>query len=56
MPCTFAPECFHGTHVAGIAVGYGAELDGVARDAWLMAIRVFAQVAAATAAHARSHG
>ena len=40
--CAFAPQaCRHGTHVAGIAVGAGAEFSGVAPGADLMAIQVF---------------
>ena len=41
MHCTFAPECFHGTSVAGIAAGNGSSFDGVARGANLVSIRVF---------------
>lgn len=33
--------CDHGTHVAGIAVGNSGALDGVARDAGLIAMQVF---------------
>jgi len=40
--CTFAPlACGHGTHVAGIAVGNGAEFTGVAPAANLISIQVF---------------
>jgi subtilisin family serine protease len=36
--------CDHGTHVAGIALGNGAGLSGVAKDAHLIAIQVFSRV------------
>ena len=36
-------RCFHGTHVAGIAVGRGPEFSGVARDAGLISIQVFSK-------------
>jgi hypothetical protein len=40
--CTFAAgTCGHGTHVAGFALGSGAEFSGVAPGAALMAIQVF---------------
>jgi subtilisin family serine protease len=38
-PCT---NCSHGTHVAGIAVGTNANFSGVAKNANLIAVRVFA--------------
>ncbi|HKS39816.1 MAG TPA: S8 family serine peptidase [Blastocatellia bacterium] len=34
-------DCAHGTHVAGIAAGRGANFSGVARDANIIAIQVF---------------
>jgi subtilisin len=41
-PCTGAPtDCRHGTHVAGIAVGRSATLNGVARDGLLISINIF---------------
>ncbi|MCY3760268.1 MAG: S8 family serine peptidase, partial [Gemmatimonadetes bacterium] len=43
-PCP--PEfsnCFHATAVAGVAAGRGGEFSGVARDARIIAIQVFAQ-------------
>jgi subtilisin family serine protease len=36
-----ASICSHGTHVAGIAAGKGADFSGVARDASIIAIQVF---------------
>ncbi len=39
LPC---PGCRHGTQVAGIAAGVGGGYDGVAPDASLFSIRVFA--------------
>lgn len=35
--------CDHGTHVAGIVAGRGQDLNGVARDAGLIAIQVFSR-------------
>ena len=35
--------CGHGTHVAGIAAGRGADFSGVAQDANIIAIQVFSQ-------------
>jgi subtilisin family serine protease len=35
--------CNHGTHVAGIAAGKGATFSGVAKDASIIAIKVFTQ-------------
>ena len=45
LPCS-DPElsnCFHGTHVAGIAAGKGPDFSGVARDASLISIQVFSK-------------
>ena len=36
-------DCFHGTAVAGIAAGRGTEFSGVARDARIIAVKVFSQ-------------
>jgi len=41
--CTYSGDCFHGTHVAGIAVGSGASYPGVAQGASLIPIQVFSQ-------------
>ncbi len=41
--------CAHGTHVAGIAAGRGANFSGVARDAKIIAIQVFSKIDDTTA-------
>lgn len=41
-PCTFG-NCWHGTHVAGIAGGSGATFHGVARGANIIAIQIFSR-------------
>jgi subtilisin family serine protease len=41
--CTGSDGCFHGTHVAGIAVGRGTSSFGVAPLAELIAVQVFAR-------------
>jgi subtilisin len=38
-PCTYGAQCWHGTHVAGIAAGDGATLHGVAPAAALIAVQ-----------------
>ena len=46
-PCSAPDDCFHGTHVAGIAAGNGPNavpaqaFSGIARDAKVIAIQVF---------------
>jgi subtilisin family serine protease len=46
-PCSAQDDCFHGTHVAGIAAGNGPSaapaqsFSGIARDAGVIAIQVF---------------
>lgn len=43
-PCTYAPKgCDHGTHVAGIAVGSGDDVAGVAPGADLISIQIFSR-------------
>ncbi len=41
-------SCFHGTHVAGIVGGRGPSLNGVAKDANIIAMQVFSRVEDAT--------
>ncbi|MEO8650554.1 MAG: S8 family serine peptidase [Acidobacteriota bacterium] len=44
LPCDLSVSgCTHGTHVAGIAAGTGTSSSGVARDAHLIAIKVFSR-------------
>ncbi len=45
-PCS-APGCEHGTHVAGIAAGRGADYSGIAPDADIIAVQVFSQFSGA---------
>ena len=40
-PCTFANQCSHGTHVAGIAAGDTASRKGVAPSATLLSVQIF---------------
>ncbi len=42
--CSGVSECDHGTHVAGIAAGRGADFSGVARDASIISVQVFSRV------------
>ena len=44
MPCDMS-GCFHGTAVAGVAAGKGAEFSGVAPEAGIIAIQVFSKCA-----------
>jgi subtilisin len=41
VPCTFSPDCSHGTHVAGIVAGTGQSFSGVAPGASLLSVRVY---------------
>jgi len=41
--CNYSEDCFHGTHVAGIAVGAGTSYPGVAPGASLIPIQVFSK-------------
>lgn len=43
VPCAVKAECWHGTHVAGIAAGKGPNFSGVAKDANIIAIQVFSR-------------
>jgi subtilisin len=43
VPCGYHAGCFHGTHVAGIAVGEGPDFDGVAIGAGVIPIQIFSQ-------------
>ncbi|AFL72670.1 S8 family peptidase [Thiocystis violascens] len=45
--------CSHGTHVAGIAAGRGANFSGVARDAQLIAIQIYSRFPARECGGAR---
>ena len=43
VPCSSLNGCFHGTAVAGIAAGKGADFSGVAPEAGIIAIQVFSR-------------
>jgi subtilisin family serine protease len=47
-PCAYHSQCFHGTHVAGIAAGAGPQYPGVAPGASLIPIQVFSEFPAST--------
>lgn len=47
QPCA-DQDCFHGTHVAGIAAGSGTSFSGVARGASVMALQVFSQISSSS--------
>jgi len=47
--CDWSAECFHGTHVAGIAAGEGPSYDGVASGAALISIQVASEITGETA-------
>ena len=40
-PCSFASQCSHGTHVAGIAAGDTSSRKGVAPSATVLAVQIF---------------
>lgn len=44
QPCSGVAECWHGTHVAGIAAGRGTEFSGVAKDATIIAVQIFSLI------------
>ena len=47
--CAWSDECFHGTHVAGIAAGEGPSYDGVASGASLVSIQVASEITSESA-------
>jgi subtilisin len=52
--CTYAPGCFHGTHVAGIAMGGPTSVvsfSGVARNAKLVSVQVFSKFTTSSACY-----
>lgn len=52
-PCVNLRGCDHGTHVAGIAAGFGSDSSGVARGADIIAIQVFTKFNSSTYCGAR---
>jgi subtilisin family serine protease len=51
-PCTYGTQCWHGTHVAGIAAGAGPTLNGVAPAASLISVQTGSrETGAACGAH-----
>src|SRR5262245_5906074 len=53
-PCTYGSECFHGTHVAGIAAGDNGTFRGVAPGASLIAIQAGSKLTGAACGGAGS--
>jgi len=51
-PCTYANDCRHGTHVAGIAAGQGINSSGVAPNANVMSVQVFHRATGSDCANA----
>ena len=51
-PCTYANDCRHGTHVAGIAAGQGLNSSGVAPNANVMSVQVFHRATGTNCANA----
>jgi len=43
VPCEYADNCSHGTHVAGIAAWSGSQFSGVALDSEVVSIQVFSE-------------